>query len=407
MKCFSSSAAAANPATVLGQPLSPFNAAAFKRATPVEPESTTGDIIWEKQRQFGGQDSSSEEMSNTGSMSSNWAAWGSMVAFDMQELDPQNALQGFFDTPPVQLRRWVCYDMLLGMVKSRYKNALMVQVRGVFILGDALSGVRKKQSLHVTVEDVMWKDAERQPVLDRPVKDLSAAPSSITQKKSAGMQESNQRVLRENQGIVEATRELGEEEIVDSVSSEQDGVTNVAVKVVKSAGGGAIINKVARNWRQANGLIQSVYGPQVWNNLELSDKQQQVVSSGVVMGGLTFIRGLAIKMTSETVRVAIERKSRRTFHDKAILNMLVHKKSVLGKRISDHLKVVRSHDSHVHNLQSSKQPYVFWRKSPHSSGVIKYDIIHQGRGPRGANVAYDLQNEICRLDRSLYHGCGQ
>lgn len=401
------SAAAANPATVLGQSLSPFNVAAFKRAAPVESELTTGDIIWEKQRQFVGQDLSSEEKSNTGSTSSNWAAWGSMVAFDMQELDPQNALQGFFDTPPVQLRRWVCYDMLLGMVKSRYKNALVVQVRGVFILGDALSGLRKKQSLHVTVEDVMWKDAEREPVSDRPVKELGAAPSAITQKMSVGMQGSNRRVLRENQGIVEATRESGDKEIGDSVALEQDGVTDVAAKVAESEGGGVIVNKVARNWRHANGLIPSVYGPQVWNNLELSDKQQQVVSAGVVMGGLQFVRGLAIKMASETVRVAIERKSRRTFHDKAILNMLVHKKSVLGKRISDHLKVIRSHDSRVHNLQSSQQPYVFWRKSPHSSGVVKYDIIHQGRGPRGANVAYDLQNEICRLNRSLYHGCGQ
>ena len=370
----------------------PFNFIAFKRSSEPEQEILQ-EILWGK---FHGVSPEAEAVKGT---SHSWASYGSVVSFDIQELDPQDALQGFFDTPPVQLRRWVCYDMLLGMIKSRYKNVLVSQVKGVYILGDALTATRKKQTLYITAEDMVWSDAKREPVASRSAEEVQAESSEESFRSNVvdlplARHESIRRSLRESSKL--KAPEDGEAEDGEAVNGESTEASNEenqfeGLKVVKAA------VKLAQTWRQAQGLIQSVYGPQLWNTLDEPAKQQAVVSPAVIMGGVQFVRGLANKMTFEIVRVAMERKSRRTFHDKAVLNMWIHKKTALGKRIVDHLKVVKNQDSFVYSVAGSRQPSL-WRKRDESS---RYLVVHQEHG----GVSAKLREELCSLDSNLYQPC--
>ncbi|KAG0628340.1 hypothetical protein M758_1G019300 [Ceratodon purpureus] len=366
----------------------PFNFMTFKRPAEDEQEALQ-EIIWGRRHGL-----SSEGETVKGS-SHSWATWGSVVSFDIQELDPQDALQGFFDTPPVQLRRWVCYDMLLGMIKSRFKNVLVSQVKGVYVLGDALSATRKKQTLYITAEDMVWSDAKREPVATRLAEEVLPESNDESFRSTvvdlpAARHESIRRSLRESsKPKAPEDGEPGNDELKES-STEANRFEGP--RVMKT------VVKEAQTWRQAQGLIQSVYGPQVWSTLEEPDKQHAVVSPAVIMGAVQYVRGLANKMTSEIVRVAIERKSRRTFHDKAVLNMWIHKKPALGKRIAEHLKVVKNQDSVVHSVQGSHQPFLLWRRRDESS---RYLVVHEEHG--GATTG--LRQELCRLDSSFYQRC--
>ncbi|XP_010269769.1 PREDICTED: uncharacterized protein LOC104606327 [Nelumbo nucifera] len=73
-------------------------------------------------------------------------SWGSVVGFDAAELDPENSLAGFLDHVPMALRRWACYPMLLGRVRRNFKHLMLVDVKNVLVLGDALSRVRNRNS---------------------------------------------------------------------------------------------------------------------------------------------------------------------------------------------------------------------------------------------------------------------
>lgn len=85
--------------------------------------------------------------------------FGAIVGFDMQELDPDDALSGFLDSSPAVLRRWLCYEILLGMVSHRYRHVLLTEVTGVFILHDALAPLKKKDtSLHLYYTGQRWSD---------------------------------------------------------------------------------------------------------------------------------------------------------------------------------------------------------------------------------------------------------
>lgn len=323
-----------------------FNATKFRRHNEVQQQDVpVPEIIWGKRH---GEASPSP---------TSWASWGSIVSFDIQELDPQDALAGFFDTSPVQLRRWLCYDMLLGMIRSRYKNVLVSQVKGVYVLGDALSVARKKPMLYITGEDRVWRDAKLETVTTKPT--VITKPESETQivvDLSTARTESIRRSLRESSKL----------KAPDPSESK----------------------------KVHHGLIQSVYGQHVWKQLEEQDKQHVVVSTAVIIGGVQYVCGLANKMVSEIVRVAIERKSREIFHDKAVLNMWVHKKAALGKRIGDHLKVVKNQDSVVHSMQGSHQPSLY---SSRKHG--QYLVVHDHAAPS------QVREELCRLDPNLYQRC--
>ncbi|ESQ44335.1 hypothetical protein EUTSA_v10006507mg [Eutrema salsugineum] len=69
---------------------------------------------------------------------------GSVVGFDVTELDPENSLSGFMDHVPISLRRWACYPMLLGRVRRNFKHVMLVDAKTSLFLGDPLTRIRNR-----------------------------------------------------------------------------------------------------------------------------------------------------------------------------------------------------------------------------------------------------------------------
>ncbi|CAN8279755.1 unnamed protein product [Cochlearia groenlandica] len=69
---------------------------------------------------------------------------GSVVGFDVAELDPENSLSGFMDHVPLSLRRWACYPMLLGRIRRNFKHVMLVDAKISLILGDPLTRIRNR-----------------------------------------------------------------------------------------------------------------------------------------------------------------------------------------------------------------------------------------------------------------------
>ncbi|XVF75779.1 hypothetical protein PTKIN_Ptkin13bG0214400 [Pterospermum kingtungense] len=70
--------------------------------------------------------------------------YGSIVGFDVNDLDPENSLAGFLDHVPMSLRRWACYPMLLGRVRRNFKHIMLLDVKKLMLLSDPLSRVRNR-----------------------------------------------------------------------------------------------------------------------------------------------------------------------------------------------------------------------------------------------------------------------
>lgn len=71
-------------------------------------------------------------------------SYGSVIGFEVDELDSENSLSGFMDHVPMSLRRWACYTMLLGRVRRSFKNVMLVDLKEVLLLGDPLGRVNNK-----------------------------------------------------------------------------------------------------------------------------------------------------------------------------------------------------------------------------------------------------------------------
>jgi len=84
--------------------------------------------------------------------------WGSIVGFDVSELNPGDALIGFLDQTPILLRTWACYQRLLVKVRHKFKHVLLTEVEGVLVLDYAMDVVGKKNRLYLTIEDMTWSD---------------------------------------------------------------------------------------------------------------------------------------------------------------------------------------------------------------------------------------------------------
>lgn len=69
-------------------------------------------------------------------------SYGSVVGFDVDELDPENSLAGFLDHVPMSLRRWACYPMLLGRLRRNFKHIMLLDAKEMLLFGDPLSRVR-------------------------------------------------------------------------------------------------------------------------------------------------------------------------------------------------------------------------------------------------------------------------
>ncbi|XWS56282.1 hypothetical protein CRYUN_Cryun09bG0072600 [Craigia yunnanensis] len=70
--------------------------------------------------------------------------YGSIVGFDVNELDPENSLAGFLDYVPMSLRRWACYPMLLGRVRRNFKHIMLLDIKSLMLLSDPLGRVRNR-----------------------------------------------------------------------------------------------------------------------------------------------------------------------------------------------------------------------------------------------------------------------
>ncbi|CAK9233815.1 unnamed protein product [Sphagnum troendelagicum] len=289
-----------------------FNAAAYWRSVDAFSGSksrASAEPVW------GSRSSSSSSSAGTDSTAAphrtpaSWRGWGSVVGFDLQELDPANALRGFLENPPSELRRWVCYQILLGMVRHKFRNVLLTEAQGVFVLqqqqqqgggGDPLGPARRKAgSLFLfALDSRKWSD-----------------PSPLHQ--------------LQTQKVISTEEE-------ESLQLHQNTSSTLPRPV---------------------GLIEEIYGTEVWNGLEKEEKERKVLSTGFLMGGIRPMRSLANAMATEVVKVALRRKTRQPFHDEALLNYLIFKSSVLRQKVK----------SHLHLMDIKEMPFRFLLPGSHES----------------------------------------
>lgn len=89
-------------------------------------------------------------------------SYGSVVGFEVGELDPENSLAGFLDhVVPMSLRRWACYPMLLGRVRRNFKHIMLVDVKNSVVFGDPLGRVRHKSAESVILSVMTNKHCKK------------------------------------------------------------------------------------------------------------------------------------------------------------------------------------------------------------------------------------------------------
>ncbi|CAN6829233.1 unnamed protein product [Brassica oleracea] len=103
------------------------------RFTKNQSKKDTSEPIWGKKTHRANNETESDELTH-----------GSIVGFDVAELDPENSLSGFMDHVPIALRRWACYPMLLGRVRRNFKHVMLVDAKTSLILGDPLTRIRNR-----------------------------------------------------------------------------------------------------------------------------------------------------------------------------------------------------------------------------------------------------------------------
>lgn len=253
------------------------------------------------------------------------ATYGSIVGFDMQELDPADAMRAFINEPPAELRRWVCYQILLGILRQKYRHVMLSEVRGLLVLKDILAPLKKKDTgLYVFAQERRWSDAADH-IADQTISesiDTAAAVKVAMEELHEG--EQGQELVGADHWELQLDQEHAS---VDDAAARR----RLEQQQQQQQHAGHLAGQL--------GLIQHVYGKEVWDSLEREEKRRRVLSSGVITGGIRSVRTLASAMATEIVRVAMLRKSRHPFKDDAILSFLIHKSSVLGRKVSSHLHI--------------------------------------------------------------------
>ncbi|KAL0725498.1 hypothetical protein Bca4012_040097 [Brassica carinata] len=102
----------------------------LSRFTKNQSKKDTSESIWGKKTH---RDNNETELTH-----------GSVVGFDVAELDPENSLSGFMDHVPIALRRWACYPMLLGRVRRNFKHVMLVDAKSSLFLGDPFTRIRNR-----------------------------------------------------------------------------------------------------------------------------------------------------------------------------------------------------------------------------------------------------------------------
>lgn len=304
--------------------------------------------------------------------------WGSVLGFDASELNPDDTLQGFFDHPSVMLRRWACYQMLLGMVRHRFKHVLLTDVSGVVILEDPFAMARRKVGLYLTLEDRAW-GASNAVELGINLRSLNADSDNEL---------SQQDVARDR-----VTSPSGKTAVKKQPTAQVD---------VHQRGNGS--RRRARKGAPVGGLYERVYGKQMWSSLEEFERTKKLVNSGAIIGGIHQVRGLANTMVTEIVKVALQRTNREVFPDSVLLSYLLHKSSsVLGKRVLEHLHLLDNAESFVHSLSGSQQSSVFLKRSRAAYPMIQGN----SKSKRWFTVAQAIHYDICAspADAIVYDDC--
>ncbi|KAE8732689.1 putative coatomer alpha subunit [Hibiscus syriacus] len=98
-----------------------------------------GETIWGKKGARGNSSNSTEAEGESTRLT-----YGSVVGFDVNELDPENSLAGFLDHVSMSFRRWACYPMLLGRIRRNFKHIMLLDVKSLMVLSDPLGRVRNR-----------------------------------------------------------------------------------------------------------------------------------------------------------------------------------------------------------------------------------------------------------------------
>lgn len=391
--------------------ISPFNINAFRKSGTESEISAP--LLW------GTRNFNASRTNRTGSM--RMTHWGSVVGFDVSELNPDDALQGFIDKPPLVLRRWACYQMLLGMVRHKFKHILLTDVRGVAILRDPFTAISKKRvGLYLSLEDRTWgesfgdelgirlgsKDAEQVPELEHVLALKNISNETVSRRQlRVQVQESASSGSHVDADSVAA--DDGSKSDMHSPGLPQDRGTlprrtGRHLYIHRRNGGGG--KRKSRKAVAEGGLYEHVYGRRMWSSLEENERKNKLVNSAVIIGSLQQVRGLANTMVTEIVKVALSRKNREAFPDSVLLSYLLHKStSVLGKRVVEHLHLLDNSESFVHCLVGSQQPSFFLKKSR-----AAYLIIHgNSKGKKWGNVVRTIRRDLCSspADAMVYTDC--
>ncbi|MCO5602084.1 hypothetical protein L7F22_056212 [Adiantum nelumboides] len=267
--------------------------------------------------------------------------YGSVVGFFMNELDSTDAFLEFLSNPSSQLRRWLCYQMLLGLLRFKFRSVMLVELGGVVVLGDVFANAKWKDFLHLTLDDSFWADATAEanfvPVRQSStLGDFQAAVKSV-------MGASN--MLNETKPTAITRRKKTQEH--KRHSREREKVRNLL------AGGHADDDVQLRDKPAKQGVMKMVYGREVWNSLEQVEKKRRLINSRVIFSSMRSAKGLASSMVVEIVRVAVQRKNKLSFPDSALLSYLVQKSPhLLGRRITENLQVMEISDSIIRSVES-------------------------------------------------------
>ncbi|CAM6101161.1 unnamed protein product [Calypogeia fissa] len=326
------------------KPICPFNFLAFwesrKEGIPGKGRQLRDRIMWKTDKQdlhhgSGSTSTVDEDMT----LSVKWGDWGSIAGFEMQDLEQDEAIAGFIDNPPSQLRRWMCYKMLLGMVKRQYRTVILTEVSQVFIMGDIMAPTRDPSfgsSVYLFSEDRTWNES------------YEASRSRDSDK------------LRNGHHLLSTN---DHEKMVEFTEASQTG----------SDGSG----------RQKLAFILDVYGKEIWKKLEEEDMQRVVLNSGIIIGNMKSIQALSNAMVTEIVRVAaILRKSREPFHDEPLLNYVVQKSGVLNRKVAEKVSILSSRTSFVHTLPGSTQKFLFMREEGsmfHALQGLHHELVPEER----------------------------
>ncbi|XP_022859100.1 uncharacterized protein LOC111379890 [Olea europaea var. sylvestris] len=150
-----------------------FEVTQFVKMSKKEGES--GEPIWGRRIR--------SNFSEEGKTESTPLSYGSVVSFDMEELDQENSLAGLLEHVPMNLRRWACYPMLLGRVRRNFKHILLVDVKEILIVGDPLGRVRNQspETVHLTstIHSLPTKHGKKKPDKTQSTRQKSVNPAIV------------------------------------------------------------------------------------------------------------------------------------------------------------------------------------------------------------------------------------